>query len=71
LVISVRACSIAPTTAASAGSGIIGFMNAGFGLRFAPLRFFLETLAILLLLGAFLAELRFFPADFFPFFFAM
>jgi hypothetical protein len=46
-------------------------MNAGFGLRFAPLRFFLgAALAIFLRAGAFLAALRFFPADFFPFFFA-
>src|ERR687887_2623940 len=37
-VISVRGIGLLPTTAPSAESGCIGFMNAGFGARFAPVR---------------------------------
>src|SRR5690348_11886572 len=35
-VISVRGIGLVPTTAPSAASGCIGFMNAAFGVRFAP-----------------------------------
>src|SRR5687768_7222705 len=40
LVISVRGIGLVPTTAERAASGCIGFMNAAFGLRFAPPFFF-------------------------------
>jgi hypothetical protein len=36
LVTSVRGMPFAPITAASVADGVIGFMNAAFGLRFAP-----------------------------------
>src|SRR6266480_5846425 len=63
-VISVRGIGLLPTTAASAASGCIGFMKAGFGARFAPVRF-----APRLALRApprFFAPPRFAPARFAP-----
>src|SRR5436190_21988959 len=60
-VISVRGIGLLPTTAPSAASGCIGFMNAGFGARFAP-----ERLVVRLVLRA---VARFFvPPRFAPFF---
>src|SRR6476646_9103293 len=60
-VISVRGIGLLPTTAPSAASGCIGFMNAGFGARFAP-----ERLAVRRVLRA---PARFFaPPRFAPFF---
>src|SRR4029079_14395523 len=67
-VISVRGIGLLPTTAPSAASGCMGFMNAAFGTRFAP--FFAAFF------GAFLAAffappfLAPFLALFFPPFFA-
>jgi hypothetical protein len=44
LVTSVRGIAVAPTTAANIADGVIGFMNAAFGLRFtAGLAAFLAT----------------------------
>src|SRR5687767_619748 len=40
LVTSVRGIGLLPTTAESMPSGCTGLMNAAFGLRFAPPRFF-------------------------------
>jgi hypothetical protein len=36
----VRGIALEPTTAPSVASGLIGFMNAAFGLRFLPFAFF-------------------------------
>src|SRR5690242_19937909 len=59
-VISVRGIGLFPTTAPSAASGCIGFMNAGFGARFAPPRFD-PRLALRALPRAFFAPPRFAP----------
>src|SRR5437763_15606586 len=72
-VISVRGIGLPPTTALSAASGCIGFMNAAFGVRFAP-PFFAAFFAPPPLLLLFLAPPRalaplFFAPDFFAAFF--
>src|SRR5689334_2641319 len=61
-VISVRGIGLVPTTAPSAASGCIGFMNAGFGARLAP-----ERLAVRRVLRA---PARFFAPPRFAGFFA-
>jgi hypothetical protein len=50
LVTSVRGIELEPTTAASTALGLIGFMNAAFGLRFLPPLFFAFFFAISILL---------------------
>src|SRR5690242_9467257 len=59
-VISVRGIGLLPTTAPSAASGCIGFMNAGFGARLAPLRLAPRD-ALRALPRAFFAPPRFAP----------
>src|SRR5690348_144382 len=56
---------LSPITAASDALGVIAFMNAAFGLRFAPVAFFFGAafLAAAFLAGAFFAT-GFFAADF-------
>jgi hypothetical protein len=68
LVTSVRGIGELPTTAASAGLGVIAFMNAALGLRFAPAFFFFLAGAFFFAAVAFLAA---FFAVFFTAFFAV
>src|SRR5438445_13892552 len=69
-VISVRGIGLLPTTAPSAASGCIGFMNAGFGARFAPPLRFALRLALRAVPRAFFAPPRFAPPRLAPPFFA-
>jgi hypothetical protein len=64
LVISVRGSIPDPTTAASASSGCIGFMNAAFGVRFFFAAFFGAAFFTVFFLVAFFAP-DFFAAFFF------
>jgi hypothetical protein len=57
LVTSVRGRGLLPTTSASAALGVMGFMNAGFGFRFAAVLFFAGLLAARRLAVDFLAFL--------------
>src|SRR5262249_41963362 len=70
-VTSVRGIAFPPTTAASAASGCTGFMNAAFGVRFAPPFFaaFFAGFFAAAFLAAFLAPPFF--AAFFAFFAAI
>src|SRR5262245_58744409 len=71
LVTSVRGMAFSPTTAARTPVGVIAFMNAAFGLRFAALFFFGAAFFAGLRAGAFFAGfLAFLAADFFGAFFA-
>jgi hypothetical protein len=66
LVTSVRGIGLSPITAASEALGVIAFMNAAFGMRFAPVVFFFGAafLAAGFFAGDFFAA-GFFAADFF------
>src|SRR4051812_50159853 len=59
---SVRGIGLLPTTAASCGLGVSGFMNAAFGVRFLAGAFFA---AAFLAGGAFFARAGFFAAALF------
>src|SRR4051812_36511105 len=53
---SVRGSGLAPTISAREGDGVISFMNAAFGLRFAPADFFAAGFFAAVFLAAILVK---------------
>src|SRR5262249_9808423 len=64
LVTSVRGIGLEPTTAASVELGVIGFMNAAFGLRLA---FFGAAFLVIFFIGFLAADFLAAFLDFLPF----